>query len=72
MLSFAVALLDHNGDGVLVSTINGRQESRSYAKPVTKGESTHNLSIEERQAIEEALLMPSIHKSTQSRVKSKA
>jgi hypothetical protein len=72
MLSFAVALLDHNGDGVLVSTINGRQDSRSYAKPVVKGQSTFNLSIEERQAIEEALLMPSAGKSVYSRVRSKA
>jgi hypothetical protein len=72
MLSFAVALLDHNGDGVLVSTINGRQDSRSYAKPITRGESTFNLSREERQAIEEAQIMPSISKSFPSRVKSKA
>jgi hypothetical protein len=72
MLSYAVALLDNNGDGVLVCTINGRQESRSYAKPITKGESTFNLSMEERQAIEEALVMPSMHKSVYSRVRSKA
>lgn len=54
-LSFAVALLNVYGDGVVISTINGRQESRSYAKPVKNGESEFNLSTEERQAISEAL-----------------
>ena len=54
-LSFSAALLDGRGDGVVVTSINGRQESRAYAKPVAGGESVHNLSDEERQAIREAL-----------------
>ena len=54
-LSFAAALLDGRGDGVVITSINGRQESRSYAKPVAKGASVHNLSDEEQQAIQEAL-----------------
>ena len=54
-LSFSAALLDAGGDGVVITSINGRQESRCYAKPVTKGGSVHNLSDEEQQAIREAL-----------------
>lgn len=54
-LSFSAALLDGRGDGVVITSINGRQESRSYAKPVARGESVHNLSDEEQQAIREAL-----------------
>ncbi|HZD59642.1 MAG TPA: DUF4446 family protein [Anaerolineae bacterium] len=54
-LSFAVALLDSNGDGVVISAINGRQESRSYAKHVRNGDSSYILSAEERDAITKAL-----------------
>jgi hypothetical protein len=57
-LSFAAALLDGNGDGVVITSINGRQDSRCYAKRVTNGTSAHNLSDEERQAIEQALNPP--------------
>jgi hypothetical protein len=54
-LSFAAALLNERGDGVVISSINGRQESRIYAKPVKGGESIYNLSIEEKEAIGQAL-----------------
>jgi len=54
-LSFAVALLNDHGDGAVISSINGRQESRSYAKEVVKGDSKQTLSEEERQAISKAL-----------------
>lgn len=54
-LSFAVALLNDRGDGLVISSINGRQESRIYAKPVKGGESVYNLSIEEKEAIGQAL-----------------
>lgn len=54
-LSFSVALLDDGADGVVLTTINGRTETRSYAKGVRAGGSDHALSPEERQAIEAAL-----------------
>lgn len=54
-LSFSTALLDERGDGAVVSAINGRTETRVYAKPVIGGSSRHNLSSEEIAAIEEAL-----------------
>jgi hypothetical protein len=54
-LSFSCALLDEHGTGVVLTSINGRQETRVYAKPVTAGESTYNLSREEEEAIRQAL-----------------
>jgi hypothetical protein len=57
-LSFSAALLDGHGDGVVITSINGRQETRCYAKRVRNGGSAHNLSDEERQAIREALTKP--------------
>ena len=50
-LSYSAAFLDEAGDGVVLSTINGRAETRSYAKPVRGGRCDHNLSDEERAAI---------------------
>ena len=54
-LSYSAAFLDEAGDGVVLSTINGRSETRSYAKPVRGGRSDHNLSDEERAAIAMAM-----------------
>jgi hypothetical protein len=50
-LSFSAALLDDAGDGLVLTSINGRTETRSYAKGVKAGESDHSLSPEEQQAI---------------------
>jgi Protein of unknown function (DUF4446) len=54
-LSFSAALLNGHGDGVVITSINGRQDTRCYAKQVRGGTSIHNLSDEEEQAIREAL-----------------
>ncbi len=57
-LSFSCALLDDHGDGVVVTSINGRQDTRVYAKPVTGGRSSHHLSAEEEEAIRRAMAGP--------------
>ena len=54
-LSFAAAMLDGEGSGLVLSSINGRTETRIYAKPVDRGGSEFNLSDEEREAIRRAL-----------------
>jgi hypothetical protein len=54
-LSFSCALLDDGGNGVVLTSINGRQETRVYAKPVTLGTSSHNLSLEEEESIRRAM-----------------
>jgi hypothetical protein len=63
-LSFTCALLDERGDGVVVTSINGRQDTRVYAKPVHRGASDYNLSEEEVEAIREALGGASIDRQT--------
>lgn len=54
-LSFSMALLDEHGDGIVLTAMNGRVQTRTYAKPVAAGSSSHNLSEEEVQAIEQAM-----------------
>ncbi|MEU3308835.1 DUF4446 family protein [Nocardiopsis sp. NPDC055551] len=54
--SFSLALLNSHGDGVVVTSINGRTETRTYAKVVTRGESEDRLSPEECQVIRSARL----------------
>jgi len=55
LLSFAVALLDDRGNGLVFSSIYGRSESRTYAKPVIERSSSYELSPEEREAIRLAM-----------------
>lgn len=50
-LSFSAALLNDHGDGIVISSINGRTEARTYAKAIRNLQSQHNLSDEEREAI---------------------
>ena len=50
-LSFSAALLDDAGDGLVLTSINGRSETRTYAKGVKGSQSDHSLSPEELQAI---------------------
>ncbi len=52
--SFALALLNAQGDGVVVSSLQGRAENRLYAKPVRKWDSGYSLSVEEKEAIAQA------------------
>jgi hypothetical protein len=54
-LSFSAALLDDHGDGIVLTSINGRTETRTYAKPILSTESEYNLSEEERSAIAGAM-----------------
>jgi hypothetical protein len=53
--SFALALLDDQRDGVVISSLHGRSNTRLFAKPVEGGASSHTLSDEEAQAIRVAL-----------------
>src|SRR6202000_333418 len=55
-LSFSLALLNAMGDGVVLSSINGRTETRTYAKAVVTGEGKPELSPEEAQAVQSARL----------------
>ncbi len=56
-LSYAVAILDDNGDGVIFTSIYGRNENRTYAKAVKGGVSSHALTAEEDEALKRAMRM---------------
>lgn len=49
--SFAIALLDDRKDGIVISSLHGRANTRVFAKPVEAGTSRHALSTEEADAI---------------------
>lgn len=53
-LSFSIALLNDENDGVVLTGIYGRSESMVYAKPIDKGISRYDLSEEEKQVLYEA------------------
>jgi hypothetical protein len=53
-LSFSAALLNDFGDGLVLTSLWGRDEVRLYAKPVDKHESRYVLSQEEKQALDMA------------------
>lgn len=54
-LSFAMAILDRNNNGIIINGIYSRDGSNVYSKIVEKGKSPYRLSAEEEQALEEAL-----------------
>ncbi len=53
--SFSMAILDGRGDGIVVSALHSRQESKLYAKPIVGGTSRYSLTEEEKQAIDESV-----------------
>jgi hypothetical protein len=50
--SFSAALLDDSGDGIILTSIHGRSETRTYVKGITQGRSDIDLSPEEQKAME--------------------
>lgn len=56
-LSWCVAILDRNNNGVVFSSICGNETERSYVKPIADGRATANykLTKEEEQALRQAM-----------------
>jgi len=52
-MSFSAAMLDDHGDGLLITSIHGRSETRTYLKSVTDS-AAEQLSPEESEAIDRA------------------
>lgn len=50
-LSFAIAMLDAEDNGIVLNGIYSRDGSYVYSKPVQNGQSTYQLSDEEKEAI---------------------
>lgn len=53
--SFSVALLDDSQNGVIISSIFGREGSRVFAKEIKSGESAHPLTEEEKLAMQKSM-----------------
>ena len=56
-LSWCVAILDRNNNGVVFSSICGQESERSYVKPIEDGHvnSNYKLTKEEEQALRQAM-----------------
>ncbi len=52
--SFSLAMVDVRGNGLLITALHGRDETRIYAKPLTQWRSTYSLSAEEQGALQQA------------------
>ena len=57
-LSYAVAMLNANNDGIIFSSIFARADSRSYIKPIKNGASDYPLTDEEKGVLKEAMAQP--------------
>lgn len=53
-LSYAIAFLDEEDNGILLNTIFTREASHTYCKPVEGGKSEYTLCYEEQEAIKRA------------------
>lgn len=52
--SFALALLDDHANGIVISSLHSRQNTRLYLKPIAAGRSETALSEEESEALRRA------------------
>lgn len=52
--SFATAMLDDHGDGVVISSLYSRERVSIFAKPIIAGKPQYELSAEEQQVLTEA------------------
>jgi hypothetical protein len=58
--SFALALIDDDGDGVVLTSLHGRQSTRLYSKSVRRGVADAPLSGEEVRAMQSAGISPGV------------
>ena len=61
-LSFALAMLDENNNGVVLNGIYSREMSNIYAKPIENGKSAYTISEEEKKAIDKAINSEEVYK----------
>ena len=52
--SFAIGMLDENGDGVVISSLYSRERMSVFAKPIIKNKSEYELTTEEKEALKKA------------------
>lgn len=54
-LSYSVALLDDTGSGLVLTTLSGKADVRTYVRTISGGSSDGSLTAEEQQAIDAAV-----------------
>ena len=54
-ISFALALLDAHDNGIVISSLHGREGSRIYSKQIHDGKSTAKLTTEENEALSQIM-----------------
>ena len=58
--SFALALVDDDGDGIVLSSLHSRPTTRVYIKAIRRGVADAPLSDEEARALRDAGITPSV------------
>jgi hypothetical protein len=53
--SFSLVLLNEINDGILITSLFGRDFTKMYAKKIESGSSSHTLTDEEQQALDQAI-----------------
>lgn len=56
--SFAIGMLNEEGDGVVISSLYSRERMSIFAKPVQGKKSIYELSAEEKEALDKAEVKP--------------
>jgi len=52
--SFAIGMLNEEGDGLVISSLYSRERMSIFAKPIKDGKSEYELSAEEKEALKKA------------------
>ncbi|MFA6353467.1 MAG: DUF4446 family protein [Candidatus Paceibacterota bacterium] len=52
--SFAIGMLNEEGDGLVISSLYSRERMSIFAKPIKKGNSEYELTTEEKEALKKA------------------
>lgn len=52
--SFAIGMLNEEGDGLVISSLYSRERMSVFAKPIKDGKSEYELSTEEKEALKKA------------------
>lgn len=63
--SFALSLLNEDGDGVVISSLYARDRVSVFAKPIKKHTSLHELTDEEKEVLEKAQIDKKIKEKNQ-------
>lgn len=58
--SFALALVDDDGDGIVLSSLHSRQTTRVYVKAIRRGVADAPLSAEEIRALQDTGISPTM------------